>query len=96
VDGVEVAVAGPGGLRSDALACQRLAVLQDEALLPGDASGDVGGHGGAVGVAEGLDPAAPVGRLGVAQPAQAFVVVAERRRVFQCVGDVKDRRRGPA
>jgi hypothetical protein len=53
-------------------------VLQDEALLPGDAAGDVGGHGDAVGVAEDLDPAVPAGWLSAAQPAQAFGVVAER------------------
>jgi hypothetical protein len=58
---VEVAFADPGRLRLDALAGQRPAVLQDEALLPGGAAGDVGGHGDAVGVAEDLDPAAPVG-----------------------------------
>ena len=77
------------------MAGQRLAVLQDKALLPGDAAGDVLGHGDAVAVAEDLDPAAPAGRLGVAQPAQAFEVVPARRGVFQRVGDVEDRRCGP-
>lgn len=43
-DGVEVAFADPGGLGLDALVCQCLAVVQDEALLPGDVAGDAGGH----------------------------------------------------
>jgi hypothetical protein len=94
-DGVGVAFTDPGGLGFDALAGQCLAVLQDEALLPGDAAGDVSGDGDAVGVAEDLDPSASVGRLGVAQPAQAFGVGAERGGVFQCAGDVEERRGGP-
>ncbi len=69
--------------------------MQDEALLPRDAAGDLGRHGDAVGVAQGLDPSAPAGRLGVAQPAQAFGVHAERRGVLQRVGDVEDRRCRP-
>ena len=88
-DRIEIAFADPGRLRLDALAGQCLAGLQHEALLPGHQGGDVLGDGDAVGVAEDLDPPAPVGRLRVAQPAQAFGVVTERRRVLQRVRDVE-------
>ena len=94
-DGLKVAFADPGRLRFDALAGQCRAVLHDEALLPGDPADDVAGNRDAVGGAEDLDAAAPVRRLRVAQPAQAFGVVTERRRVLEGVGDVEDRRRGP-
>ncbi len=57
-------------------------MLHDKALLPADAVDDVTGYGDAVPVAEGFDSPAPVRRLRVAQPAQAFLVVTERCRVL--------------
>lgn len=51
------------------------------------------GIGQTVGAGEHLEAAAPVGRLGIAQPAQAFSIVPKRGDVFEGVGDIMATRR---
>jgi len=92
-DCLEAPVAYPCRLWLDALTAECLATQEHQALLLGDTVDDVFGDRDAIGIAEDLDPPEPVWRTGVAEPAQAFAVATERRRVLQRIGEIEERRR---
>lgn len=89
---LEVALAGPRGLRLDTAPGERGAGLSRHPLLIGDAGGDLVRDRYAVGGAEGFDPASAIWRFRVPHPAHALLVVPEGRGVLKRVRDVEKRR----